>query len=187
MRIGHFEAHQRAQRLRVVIEAARPRERGLERILASMAEGRMANIVRQAERLGQILVDAERPRNRAADLRHFKAVRQPDAEMIAIGREKYLRLVAQPAKGDRVDDPIAIALEGIARPPGRATRFGMQPAAALRRMTGIGRKRHFAGNFSTASPAALDQTKPSTLALSRKSRAALAVVNGPISRRFDLP
>jgi hypothetical protein len=40
-------------------------------------------------------------------------MRQPHAEMIAIGRQEYLRLVAQTAKADRMDDPVAVALEGV--------------------------------------------------------------------------
>jgi hypothetical protein len=81
-----------------------------------MAERRMADIVRQAQRLGQILVQPQRPRDHAADLRHFQAVRQPHAIMIAIGRDEHLRLVAQAAERDRMDDPVAVALESLRGP-----------------------------------------------------------------------
>ncbi len=47
-----------AQRLRVVIEAAEAAERLVERALAGMAERRMAEIVRQRQRLGEVLVAA---------------------------------------------------------------------------------------------------------------------------------
>jgi hypothetical protein len=35
--------------------------------------------------------------------------------MIAIGGQKHLRFVAQPPEADRVNDPIPIALEAVAR------------------------------------------------------------------------
>ncbi len=34
--------------------------------------------------------------------------------MVTIGGNEHLGLVPQPAKGNRVDDPVAVALEGIA-------------------------------------------------------------------------
>jgi hypothetical protein len=81
-----------------------------------MAEGRVADIVGKAERLRQILIDAQGARQRAADLRDLQAVGQANPEMIAIGRDEYLRLVPQPPERDRVDDAIPVALKGIARP-----------------------------------------------------------------------
>ena len=35
--------------------------------------------------------------------------------MVAVGRDEHLRLVAQAAEGDRMDDPVAVALEDVAR------------------------------------------------------------------------
>jgi hypothetical protein len=81
-----------------------------------MAERRMAEVVGEAQRLGQILVEAERAGDRPADLRDFEAVGQPDPEMVAVGRDEHLGLVAQAAERDRMDDPVAVALEGVARP-----------------------------------------------------------------------
>jgi hypothetical protein len=40
---------------------------------------------------------------------------EPDAEMITIRGDEHLRLVAQAAKGDRMYDAVAIALECCAR------------------------------------------------------------------------
>jgi hypothetical protein len=81
-----------------------------------MAEGRVADVVGEAERLGEILVEPQRPGDRAADLRDFQAVGQADPEMVAVGRDEDLRLVAEAPERDRVDDPVAVALEGVARP-----------------------------------------------------------------------
>jgi hypothetical protein len=71
--------------------------------------------MREAERLGEILVQPQRPRERPPDLRDFEAMGQADAEMIAVGRDEHLRLVSEPAERDGVDDPVAIALKGVAR------------------------------------------------------------------------
>jgi hypothetical protein len=38
---------------------------------------------------------------------------QADTEMVTIGRYKNLRLVAQAAERDRMDDTVAVALENI--------------------------------------------------------------------------
>ena len=53
-----FQPHQHAQGMGVVVEAAVTRQCGIERILAGMAEGRMADVVGQAQRLGQVFVEA---------------------------------------------------------------------------------------------------------------------------------
>ena len=99
----------------IVVEAAGLRHRRLEHVLAGMAEGRMADIVGEAERLGQILVEAERARHRPADLRDLEAVGEPDPEMVAVGRDEDLGLVPEAPERDRMDDPVAVALEGVAR------------------------------------------------------------------------
>jgi hypothetical protein len=54
---------------------------------------------------------------------------QPNPEMVPVRSNEHLRFVAQPAERDRVDDPVPVALEGIAlaaRPP---VTFPKNPAA----------------------------------------------------------
>ena len=80
-----------------------------------MAEGRVADVVTQAQRFGQVLVEPKLAREHAADLRDLETVRQAGAVMVAIGRDKHLRLGTQAAEGDRMDDPVAVALEFAAR------------------------------------------------------------------------
>src|SRR3546814_3248685 len=111
-----------------MVEAAMRVERRLQRVLPRMAEGRMADVMRQAQRFGQVFVEAQRPRRRAADLRHLQAVGQADAEMIAVGRHEHLRLVAQAAEGDAVDDAVAVPLEHVAWPPHLPAGFGVEAA-----------------------------------------------------------
>ena len=110
-----------AQALLVVIEAAG--HQAAEHALAGVAERRVAEVVAERDRLGQLLVQAQHLGDRARDLRDFERVRQPRAVMIAGRREEHLRLVLQAAERLGVDDAVAIALE---RRPDR------RPPASLR-------------------------------------------------------
>ena len=123
-----------AQRLGVVVEAAEAAQGLVERPLAGMAERRMAEIVRQRQRLGQVLVEAERAGERAGDLGDFQRMGQPGAVVVALVKDEHLRLVRQPAEGRRMDDAVAIAAKGVA---GRARRLGKAPAPAQGRIGGI--------------------------------------------------
>src|SRR6185437_1243315 len=123
-----------AQRLGVVVEAAVSGETIVERALAGMAEGRMAKIVRQRQRLGQILVEPKRAGKRARDLRHFQCMREPRPIMVALVIDEHLRLVREPPERRRMDDAVAVAAEIVAR---GAWRFGITPPPALARIGGI--------------------------------------------------
>ena len=72
------------QRLGVVVEAAEGRHAVVERVLAGMAEGRVAEVVGERQRLGQILVEAERAGERAGDLADLDRVGQAGAVMVAL-------------------------------------------------------------------------------------------------------
>jgi hypothetical protein len=142
-----------------MIEAAMRCHRGLQRILARMAEGRMADIVRQAQRFGQIFVEPESARDAAADLRDLDAVGQADAVMIAIGRDEHLRLVAEATERDRMDDAVAVALEVVARTAHHPAKLFEAAPTAARGITGAIGNAHLTG--STAWPASLLKRKPS--------------------------
>jgi hypothetical protein len=101
-----------------------------------MTEGRVAKVVREAQRFGQILVEAQGTRDGAADLRDFDAVRQAHPEMIAVRRNEDLRLVAKAPERNRVDDAIAVSLEDVARSARSGIRLGMEAPARLRGLRG---------------------------------------------------
>ena len=88
----------------------------VERLLARMAERRMPEIVAEADRLDEILVQPQRAGDAAGDARRLERVRQPRAEVVALGVDEDLRLVAEPAERLRVDDAVAVALERRAQP-----------------------------------------------------------------------
>ena len=100
-----------AQRMAVVVEAAMPGHAGVERVLAGMAEGRVAEIVAKRDRLRQVVVEPQGPGERARDLRHLDGVGEAGAEMVALVIDEHLGLVGEPAEGGRMNDPVAIALE----------------------------------------------------------------------------
>ncbi len=128
-RIGSFEPGNEPDAVGVVIEPAGFRHRLLQRVLARVTEGRMAKIVGEAQRFGQVFVQPQRPGDRPPDLRDLDAVREADSIMVAVGSDEDLRLVPQPAEGHGVDDAIAIALEDVARPARCGVGFRMGPAA----------------------------------------------------------
>ena len=79
--------------------------------LTGMTEGTVSKVVRQANRLDQVFICAESPRNCASNLGDFKGMGQAGAVVIAFIVDEYLGLVLQPAEGGCVQDPIAVALE----------------------------------------------------------------------------
>ena len=105
------------QRVLVVLEAAAAAlaQRRVERLLAGVAEGRVAEVVAEPDRLGQVLVEAERAGDRAGDPARLQRVGEPGPVVIALGRDEDLRLVLEPAERLRVDDAVAVALEGRAQ------------------------------------------------------------------------
>ena len=104
-----------------------PRSRSdlVERLLAGVAERRMAEVVAEADRLGEILVQPQRARDAARDAGGLERVREPRAEVVALGVDEDLRLVPQPAERLRVDDAVAVALE-------RRPQRGIPPPGASR-------------------------------------------------------
>src|SRR5438309_3022201 len=115
-----------------MVEPACAGERRIERILTGMAERRVPEGVRQAQGFGEVLVQAERPSDGPADLRYFEAVGQTDTVVIPVGGDEDLGLVAQAAERHRVDQPVAIALENVARTARPAVVLMMKPAARVR-------------------------------------------------------
>ena len=104
-----FEQVYQTQALLIMAETERTDL--IERALACMAEGRVAEIVAERDRLGQILVQAERPCDRPRDLRHLERVRQAGAVVVALGRNENLRFVGQAAERLAVQDAVAVALK----------------------------------------------------------------------------
>src|ERR1700682_3424119 len=101
-----------------------------------MAERRMAEVVGERQRLGQILVEAEAACECAGYLRDLQRVGEPRAVVVALVRDEDLGLVLEAAKSGGVDDAVAVAAEFA---PRQAFLLGHKPAARAR---GIGRIRN---------------------------------------------
>ena len=67
--------------------------------------------------------------NHYTDLRDLDRMSEPYPEMVAVGCDEDLRLVAEAAEGDRMDNAVAVPLEDIARAARTAVDFLMGPAA----------------------------------------------------------
>ncbi len=91
------------------------REALVQRALARVAEGRMADVVNQCQCLGEIFVQAKSGCGGSGNLRDLDRVGQTAAKVIGRPARKDLGLPSQPAKGTRLHNPFAIALKGRAR------------------------------------------------------------------------
>ena len=120
-----------AQRVPVVLKAVGTvvAQRLVERLLADVAERRVAEVVPEADRLGQILVEPERPGHGAGDEAGLERVREPGPIVIALGGDEHLRLVLEPPERLRVRDPVAIALK---RRPHGAVVLRLAPTGRIR-------------------------------------------------------
>src|SRR5918998_1228458 len=101
----------------VVAEPAPPAlaQAVVENRLARMPERRVAEVVAEPDRFGEVLVQAEGARDVARDPAGLERVREPGAVVVALGRDEDLRLVLEPPERLRVHDPVAVALEGRAQ------------------------------------------------------------------------
>jgi hypothetical protein len=61
--------------------------------LTHVSKGRMPQIVRQCNGLGEVFVEAKRPRYGARYLRYFERVSEARSRMVALGEKQNLRLV----------------------------------------------------------------------------------------------
>ena len=100
--------------------------------------GGCPSVVAEPDRLGEILVQPQRPRDDARDAGRLERVRHPRAVVVARGVDEDLRLALQAAERLRVQDPVAVALE---RRPHAALVLGPLAAARLVRAHGERRQR----------------------------------------------
>ena len=88
-----------AERLQIVIETiAETAHQAVELGFARVAEGRMADVMRQREGFGQIFVKTQHSGHGARDLRHLDGMGQAVAEMIGQAGRENLRFIFQPSK-----------------------------------------------------------------------------------------
>jgi hypothetical protein len=99
-----------AKGMQIVIEATAVRgHQFVEFAFAGVTEGRVANIVNERERFGELGVQAERGGNGACDLRDFERMRQAIAEMVGVARGEDLRLGFETAERAGMNNAVAVA------------------------------------------------------------------------------
>ena len=124
-----------------MVESPGACERGAERILSRVAERRMTEVMGEAERFGEVLVEAERPSHGPPDLRDLEAVGQPHPIVVPVRRDEHLRLVTQAAECDGVDQSVAVALENVSGAARAAAILAMEPSAGSSRVGGDERRK----------------------------------------------
>ena len=97
-----------------------------------MPERRVPQIVAQCDRFDQVLIQAQRFRDRARILGDLQRMRHSGPVMIAVRRQKHLRLILEASERLAVQDPVSVPLENR---PDIALFF------RLRSALGLGRKR----------------------------------------------
>ena len=98
----------------------------------------MAEIVRQRQRLGEILVEPQPAGERARNLRDFKRMGEPRAIVIAFVENENLSLMLKAAERRCMDDAVAVAAKRAAAFAGR---LQMKAPTALARVAGVGSAR----------------------------------------------
>lgn len=113
------------------------RQKFAQRLLPRMAEGRMAQVMSQGDRFGQVLVKPQGPGNGPGNLRHLQGVGQPRPIVVPEGSQEHLGLMLQTAERFAVKDAVAIPLESRAQ---RMVGFPPGPAFGVEAETGFGRE-----------------------------------------------
>ena len=93
--VAALKARDDAQRLRIVIKAAMRLHPRFQHFFPGMAKWCVAEVVRQRQRFGKIIVEAKRPGQRAGDLADLDRMRQAGTVVVALVRHENLGLVRQ--------------------------------------------------------------------------------------------
>ena len=118
-----------------MVEAAKRLHGAVELVLPRMAKGRMAKVVGQGDRLGEVRLESKCGRDGTGDLGHLKGMGQPRPVVVALVGHEDLGLLLEPPEGGGVDDPVTVPGEGRAGP---ALRFDMPATAGGGGALGVG-------------------------------------------------
>ena len=137
VRIFRLELVDDTQRLQVVLEAPEFPHAGVELVLSGVSERRVAEIMSEADGLGQRFIELQRVGHRATDLRNLEGVCQARSVQVAFVIDEHLGLVHQPPERRGVDYPVPVPLVLAA-----VFRGGLRvaPAAAVTLISSAGSK-----------------------------------------------
>ena len=113
--VALLEALHDAQGVQIVVKAeAVGLQAAVERALAGVAEGRVADVMHQSEGFGEVFIEADRFGDLAGDLRDLNRMGEAAAKVVGGTTGEDLRLAGEAAEGARLDDAVAVAIEGRA-------------------------------------------------------------------------
>src|ERR671913_1260535 len=90
-----------------------------EGFFSRVAEGGVAEIVAEGDRLREVFVEAESTGYGTGYLHHLQGMREACSEVVAVRGDEDLGLVHEPAEGLGVDNAVPVTLEVVAYTVGR--------------------------------------------------------------------
>ena len=139
--IALLELFDDVERVKIVIEAlAVLAHAEVELLFAGVAEGRVADVVRQGQRFGKIGIQMQSAGNGAGHLRDFESVGEAIAKMIGVARGEDLRFGFEAAEGAGMNDAVAVARVVVAI---GMLRLGVTAAAGAAHVHGVGCEHSF--------------------------------------------
>jgi len=103
-------------------------------VLARMAKRGVPQVVRQRDRLHQVLMQTQGPRQRTRQLRDLQRMGHAGAKQVALVVQKDLGFIDQAAKRGGMHDAVSVALKGVAC---RCIALVETPTLCQRRIAGI--------------------------------------------------
>jgi len=91
----------------------------VQRTLSGVPKWRMADVMNQGQRLGQVFMQAKRSRSGARYLRDLDGVGKPTAKVVRSATGEHLRLSRKASKSPRLHNALAVTLERSPRRPKR--------------------------------------------------------------------
>ena len=82
----------------------------VQRVLARMTEGRMPEVMRQRDGLGQVFVESQRAGDRTCNLGHLDRMSQTCTKEVSLMIDEDLGFVLETAERRAMDDAVAVAL-----------------------------------------------------------------------------
>ena len=127
--VAALEVFHDAQGVQVVVKAESVGLHGfVEGTFASVAEGRVAEVVGQGEGFHQIGIELQFVGDGARDLADFQSVGEAVAKVVGVAAREDLRLRFQTAEGAGMNNAVAVALKVV---PVGMRRFGIAASAGV--------------------------------------------------------
>jgi len=120
-----FQPIHHTQALHIMVKAVRAES--VQRLFTRVTKGGVPQIMRKADSLGQILVQAQAAGDGAGDLRDLQRMGQPGTVQVALRRKEHLRFLLETPEGLAVQHPVAVPLKHRAQ---RILRLRHNAAAA---------------------------------------------------------